>query len=607
VVIERMPGFAPTPALLTPAERAARVYALGPWSFELRGADLDDLRYGQQPVLRSIRFVTRDHDWGTLPVRVSAVESSADDMVVRGETGDGAAMLTWDLRARVAGGALAVNVHAEVRSSFARNRIGLIVLHEPEVAGATMTVGHPDGSADETTFPEQIAPHQPARDIVRLAWPVGGFRAELEFSGDVFEMEDQRNWTDASFKTYSTPLAEPFPVELGVGDTIQQSVRLTCVPVAAGSSESIADPAESPADTADAAVQSSGPAGLQIDIDTVVGHLPQLATMASTAPDQHAGPAAPSPARQLGSALLVELDASHPARDEILARAARDAGGRPLDVRIVASDTAELDQVLDAAGRTDGIRIARIGVFDRATHVSAVLLLEHARSRAESEWPGVVVVGGTRAHFTELNRNIGALDGWRGPLAFSITPFMHDRAGHQLVESIGMQRLVRENATRLADGRELHIGPITLGARFNAVATSDQSPRDGEGAARGYGPQHVSGATDERQDAIAPWLVASVAALASDEVASLTYFEEWGPRGFGADAAAEVFAQLARLAGRPVLASSVDVPGIASLAVRDESATVVFLANLAARTASVHVDADVVTIESGGVRVLRLA
>ena len=36
-----------------------------------------------------------------------------------------------------------------------------------------------------------------------------GLRAE---AGDVFEIEDQRNWTDGSFKTYSTPLSLPFPV-----------------------------------------------------------------------------------------------------------------------------------------------------------------------------------------------------------------------------------------------------------------------------------------------------------------------------------------------------------------------------------------------------------
>ncbi len=39
-------------------------------------------------------------------------------------------------------------------------------------------------------------------------------------------MEDQRNWTDASYKTYSTPLALPFPVEIRAGETVEQTVTL---------------------------------------------------------------------------------------------------------------------------------------------------------------------------------------------------------------------------------------------------------------------------------------------------------------------------------------------------------------------------------------------
>ena len=54
----------------------------------------------------------------------------------------------------------------------------------------------------------------------------------------------------------------------------------------------------------------------------------------------------------------------------------------------------------------------------------------------------------------------------------------------------------------------MHIGPVTLRPRFND-------------------------AVDERQttEELAAWTVASAAALVVPGVASLTYFEEWGPRG----------------------------------------------------------------------------
>ena len=45
--------------------------------------------------------------------------------------------------------------------------------------------------------------------------------------GDTYEMEDQRNWTDASYKTYVRPLARPWPYTLDAGARLDQAVTLT--------------------------------------------------------------------------------------------------------------------------------------------------------------------------------------------------------------------------------------------------------------------------------------------------------------------------------------------------------------------------------------------
>ena len=45
--------------------------------------------------------------------------------------------------------------------------------------------------------------------------------------GDTFEMEDQRNWMDASYKTYVRPLALPWPYPIEQGRRFTQSVALT--------------------------------------------------------------------------------------------------------------------------------------------------------------------------------------------------------------------------------------------------------------------------------------------------------------------------------------------------------------------------------------------
>lgn len=112
---------------------------------------------------------------------------------------------------------------------FLRNRIGICV-HHPilECVGQSVEIIQGDGSCVVSVFPQLIAPHQPFKNIQQLIWKTPNqVQATLAFEGDVFETEDQRNWTDNSFKTYSTPLGIPFPVAVKKGDSVEQKVILT--------------------------------------------------------------------------------------------------------------------------------------------------------------------------------------------------------------------------------------------------------------------------------------------------------------------------------------------------------------------------------------------
>ena len=60
-----------------------------------------------------------------------------------------------------------------------------------------------------------MSPHQPFLDIRAIRHEIAPGRAlEVRFEGEWFEMEDQRNWSDASFKTYSTPLSRALPAPI---------------------------------------------------------------------------------------------------------------------------------------------------------------------------------------------------------------------------------------------------------------------------------------------------------------------------------------------------------------------------------------------------------
>jgi len=484
-----------------PGER----WSSGPWTAELRDDELADLRHGGVLVARSVRAVVRDRDWGTARATVEATERAGGvTRLLLRVAGDGVAA-EGELRLEAHDDALTVALRLTATADSLTARTGLVLLHPPTVAGTPLRVRHGDGTAEQGSFPRAIAPHQPALDVVGLDWSAGGLDLRATFVGDVFEMEDQRNWTDASFKTYSRPLSRPFPYRLARGEVVEQAITLT----ASGTSTTPRTPRE-----ADRVVL--------VDAGWSVPEVGVGAATGPTSPGAHPAPPA--------STLLVELDAADGDPAPRLARAA--SSGLPLDVRVVASTPEDVESLVVAAGRH---RPVRLGVASSTTHVSEPPLWEALVAAAREHAPAAVLLGGARSHFTELDREHARLPrphAW----TFAVTPQMHADGTHQLEESIGVQRLVTEQAVEIAGGAPVHVGPVTLRPRFNAVATT---PTDGPagGPDRGWGPALLDGVDDERQRSprLGAWLVASAAALAEGGAASASWFEEHGPRGLEDD------------------------------------------------------------------------
>ncbi|RKR75180.1 hypothetical protein [Frondihabitans australicus] len=534
------------------------------WSLEVIDASLDHISYRGTRILRALRVIVRDRDWRTVPAVLDALETTVDGaatvVTLRAHHDDLGARAHWTATLRLDQGRLDLSVDLGVDSDFLRNRIGIVALHPTDLASIPLAVTHPDASTTSTVFPVEISPHQPAVDIAGLAWHTGVFDVALRFEGDVFEMEDQRNWTDASYKTYSTPLGLPFPVDVGPGDAVGQSVTVTVAPGGA------ADPA---------------PVASEHGIVADAARVPSVTVGAATAP----GTPGARPAWLHGAGVLVELDLRDPGWTRALARARRDAGSSPLDVRLIAVDPSQLDHAVAALC---GVPVARLAVFDAARHITTAPLWERLRDLATREPVLGLLVGGTRGHFTELNRTHAELPRDVGGVTFSITPQMHDLSTDQVVESLVEQRRVALQASRIADGRPVHVGPVTLRARFNAVATSPWAAGPADVDAFGYGAEHVWNSTDPRQgsDEYATWLLASFVALSTGAVESVALAEAWGPRGFGSvdgvpAPAASVLAWLVEVQGAPVVAlDAAALPdGVFALAARLASGTVLLVAN----------------------------
>jgi hypothetical protein len=215
----------------TPPVRHLRA---GPLTLELADGGLRYVRYGEREVLRRLYVAVRDARWVSVPGTIERADVDERDdgfeatLEVRHELGPVSFRWRGILRGDPAG-VVSFRMEGEARSTFLRNRIGICVLHPVlECAGRPCRVEHADGGASDGSFPGLISPHQPFFDIRALRHEVEpGVRADVRFAGEVFEMEDQRNWSDASFKTYSGPLALPRPVEVRAGTRIVQEVTLT--------------------------------------------------------------------------------------------------------------------------------------------------------------------------------------------------------------------------------------------------------------------------------------------------------------------------------------------------------------------------------------------
>jgi hypothetical protein len=233
--------------------------------------------------------------------------------------------------------------------------------------------------------------------------------------------------------------------------------------------------------------------------------------------------------------------------------------------------------------------VARVTAFwptGPARHVSdaeAIALLRHALTEAGVD---AIIVGGVRSHFTELNREQSRLPRRLDGLVFSSTPLFHSLSTAQLVEALRMQRIVATQGVELAGGPPVHLGPISLRPHFNDVATTPPPMPAHDDLRDGYGSA-LTDAEDPRQSApeLAAWTVASAAAFAVPGIATLAYFEEWGPRGVRASDGTPypVFAAvtaLAELAERPGLRGDSPDGLVWAVGARTEDGTTVLAANI---------------------------
>jgi D-apionolactonase len=459
-------------------------------------------------VIRAIYGAVRDKNWDTVePVLdVERVEQGEDSFSLSFTVHHENEPISFSWKGTITGrgSVLEFTFDGHVEKSFLRNRIGICVLHPiVECAGKACRVQHSDGSWEEESFPRFISPHQPFKDIRALSWlPSGRVQASIEFEGEVFEMEDQRNWTDASFKTYSTPLELPFPVELRAGEQIRQRVVLNLL-----AEEKVISDREEPG--AKVAFLAGSP----------TKRVPRIGLCVSADALPHSALDRERLAHLSLNHLRVDLRFSDSSWKTLLDRAQDEAAAinSRLQCALFLTDSAE-QNLLDFREATRPELVDICLIFHEAEKSTAPHWFDLAERHLGAS--GFRLATGTNAYFAELNRQ-------RPPrqavACYSINPQVHTFDDLSLLETLEAQPSTVESVAEFCD-RELVLSPITLRPRFNPNATDPAKQKE-------LPPDTTA---DPRQQTLfcAAWTVGSLAQLMPlDRVESLTFYETTGARG----------------------------------------------------------------------------
>lgn len=465
------------------------------------------IKAGSNEILRMIYPAVRDKNWGTIEAQIKdekiitnknsfsikykAIYKENDihfeaDYVIKGEENN----------------TISYEMSGTAKSSFLRNRIGLCILHPiKECSGNSFEVISTEGVKTEHYFPAQISPHQPAKNISGINWRIKSIKASLKFEGDIFEMEDQRNWTDASYKTYSTPLDLPFPAKISKNERIYQKVTLTIIG---------AEPRPKKKNNL-----------INIELEEVKQSFPNLGFSQSAEKEL---------LTDTNIKLLKSLENFHYRGDIYFSNndwenhyllLHNESKKLKVALFLVLHFTVNWEKELEkflTNTSSNKISPSYILLLDENLKITTSDLIKNALPFIRKNFPNTKIGGGVDANFAELNRSQldpGKLDF----VNFSISPQVHAFDDMSLIENLEGQKYTVDTAKKLFPGKLIFVSPITLKQRFNVIATTE-------------GENKIS-TIDSRQTSFfkALWTLISIKYLSESGADLVTYFEAAGEKG----------------------------------------------------------------------------
>lgn len=547
-------------------------------SADFVNGNLRTIRHAGTEVLRAIAYIVRDRDWGTYEPELTdlVINQGADTFSVSYTascTAPDASRLGFRATIKGSGGHLVFDVSALLESDFETNRCGFCILHPiAGLAGSPVTVEHTDGSVVATKLPLLIDPWQPFKDLRAITHEVRpGVTAECRMEGDTFEMEDQRNWSDASYKTYVRPLALPWPYVLPAGQTNRQTISLritgeakTPAAIAAG------EPVCVELGEAGPTLPDIGVIIYPVEVEAALANLP---TLAALGPQQ----------------LILHYDPTRGHGLEALQSYARLTAAYPVAATLecVVACAGDLDAELSAVAnlvRQAGLKLSAIAVSPSVDRQSTppgsawpdCPPLEDVYAAARRAFPDIRLGGGMFSYFTELNRKrvpAGLLDF----ITHCTCPIVHAADDLSVMQSLEALPFITQSARAIFGSKPYRIGPSTIAMRQNPYGGATKANPGGQRIAMAdRDPRHVGLFA-------AAWTIGYAARVAPAGLELLTLSGFAGPFGVLASSGEPV----AEGSPRPIfdaIKGLCEMAGLAHVAARTSDETKVLA--LAGRSAS---------------------
>lgn len=488
----------------------------GPLQIMYEEGNLRYIYVGETELLRMMYSAVRDHNWGTVAPQISNEQITIHEhsFSITYDSTYQAGDIHFLGRYTITGnenGKITFAMEGEALTSFKKNRIGFCILHPASAAELPCRITTLQRQEKEGEFPKYISPHQPFIDIKKFSWEISeNTTALLEFEGDIFEMEDQRNWTDASYKTYCTPLSLPFPVRLQKGDKIQQTITFNVlgkVPAVAFSPKPLEFIIpENPDQYLALPLLGVGKSSEGVSLTE------SEITLLKNAKFSH---------------YRVEVKFAQNEWKKLFLQAIEEARKLLLPLEIALHFKNNIEQELKDFLEVCAIHqphVKYLLLFLTGTKSTPRHLIKTILPPLRNHLPNVAIGGGTDYFFTELNRERASTEGLDF-LTFSLNPQVHQFDNLSLIETLAAQSHTIESARQFANGLPIHVSPVTFRMRANPNAT-------------GPAPEVVQGAlppqADVRQMSLfgAVWTLGSLKYLAESGAGAITYYETVGMRGF---------------------------------------------------------------------------